>query len=392
MNMKLAIYGHGGSENHGNEAIVRGVRNLFPNDEITLYSHHTNADIHFGLDEICKVKPMTGKCPLWICRLHDFLKKINVFCSLYYKYRFKPFLKDLDNETVYLLEAGDQYCEQNEHRRWYAYLNKKIKSVGAKTVMLGCTINPDILNDKKVIKDLNNYSAVIARESVTYNALIKAGVIAKLAPCPAFKMEKEIPIFDAQADIIERYNTVGFNIGFLQQGNEKYYDALYRNYKNAIQYLIDNTDYYIALIPHVNWNYCTTDYIALDKLYKEFKNYDRVYLVNEYNAPTQKYHISKCKLFISLRTHASISALSSGVPTIIAGYKIKSIGLANDIYEGKYDMLAEVQSLDGDFVIKNKIKNVLEHLEDIRVYQLDKMDKYFKKTEVIVDTINEIKK
>ena len=38
---KIAIYGHSGSQNHGNEAIVRGLHELFP-DTITKFLHsHT---------------------------------------------------------------------------------------------------------------------------------------------------------------------------------------------------------------------------------------------------------------------------------------------------------------------------------------------------------------
>jgi len=36
--VKISIYGHFGSQNHGNEAIVRGIFKLFTHGPITLYS------------------------------------------------------------------------------------------------------------------------------------------------------------------------------------------------------------------------------------------------------------------------------------------------------------------------------------------------------------------
>ena len=53
---KIYMYAHGGSGNHGCEAIVRSTCDMLNNplwDEILLISSKTEEDIKYGLDKIC---------------------------------------------------------------------------------------------------------------------------------------------------------------------------------------------------------------------------------------------------------------------------------------------------------------------------------------------------
>ena len=47
-----------------------------------------------------------------------------------------------------------------------------------------------------------------------------------------------------------------------------------------------------------------------------------------------KYAISKCRYFIGARTHSTIAALSSEIPTLSIGYSIKARGINEDIFGG----------------------------------------------------------
>ena len=105
---KIAIYGHSGSQNHGNEAIVRGLHELFPDThyEIFTFSYSELKDKLFKLDEIGELKIFCK--PVNKNFINKFLIKNK---NIKYKQFFKPFLKSIDKDTVYCLEAGDQYCE-----------------------------------------------------------------------------------------------------------------------------------------------------------------------------------------------------------------------------------------------------------------------------------------
>ena len=391
--MKLAIYGHGGSQNHGNEAIVRGVRALFPDAELITYTFAPEVDRHFGLDEVCELRSMTRPASGqrdWFFTIAKVLRRFfptsKLLRHFYYNRFFAPFIQELTSDTIYLLEAGDQYCEPGDHRWFYGYLNKKILKAGAKSVMMGCTVNPSVLEDESVVQDIGRYSAVIARESITYRALKEKNVSKDLhfAPCPAFSMEAEK--FDLPAWMAHK-EFVGFNVGFLAQGNEKYYELLMRNFETAIRRIIEETDLDVALIPHVNWDYRLTDFTALDVLWRKFRATGRIHYIEEHNAAQQKFVIAQCKAMVALRTHATIPGLASYVPTLIAGYKTKSRGIANDIFGEKFDMLADVQSLTDENTIADKLFGILDKHAEILAHYRERMPEYMGELKVLVEAI-----
>ena len=57
----IVLYSHGGSKNHGCEAIVRGTYKILKNDsEITLLSNAKDEDLEYGINKIVNVKSGKG--------------------------------------------------------------------------------------------------------------------------------------------------------------------------------------------------------------------------------------------------------------------------------------------------------------------------------------------
>ncbi len=387
--MRISIYGHSGSYNHGNEAIVRGVAELFSNEIINLYSFDPDIDIKFDLDKVSKIYPFFNtykKYSFNHLRL-SFLARILNKNMMYNKLRYKTFLKNING--IYLLEAGDQYCETDNLRRFYARINKEINSRGGKTVMLGCTINEEFLQED-VINDLKMYSLIVARESITYNALLNVGLTKNtiLAPDPAFVMKSEA----IELPNIFEKKVVGINVGFLKQGNEKYLNLMMKNIYNLIRYILSNTNYNIALIPHVNWNKNNSDFNTLNTIFKDFRETKRIEVVNEHNAANQKYIMSKCDFMVALRTHVSVPSIAAQVPTLITGYKVKSTGIVRDIFPNEYEVLADVGSLQSDDEYVKHFKWMQNNEQKLRKYMKKNIPEYINKTEIIVRAIKEINK
>ena len=90
-----------------------------------------------------------------------------------------------------------------------------------------------------------------------------------------------------------------------------------------MKYIIDESNATIALIPHVVWEN-NDDRKVLRKLYEDLGKNKRIVLVEDHTAPELKYIISHCRLFIGARTHATIAAYSSLVPTLVVGYSVKA--------------------------------------------------------------------
>ena len=99
------------------------------------------------------------------------------------------------------------------------------------------------------------------------------------------------------------------------------------NYCYGGQDILDTCDCAVALIPHV-----VSDLEVLRPLYDRFRSTGRVILIPDQDCRRLKYIISQCRLFLGARTHATIAAYSSLVPTLAVGYSVKSHGIARDLF------------------------------------------------------------
>lgn len=237
------------------------------------------------------------------------------------------------------LLAETTYCYGNT--AIYGYLNAAYKKNHIKTVLWGCSIEPDVVKEPSVAEDLRRYALVAARESITYEAVKAVGANVVQMPDPAFHMQPET------CDTDERFlksNVVGINISPHIIVSEGHHGAAYANYRELIQYILDNTDAYIALIPHVVWAN-NDDRIPLKQLYEVFDRNPRLILVGDHTAPELKYIISQCSFFVGARTHATIAAYSTGVPTLVVGYSVKARGIARDLFGTEDGYVLPVQQL-----------------------------------------------
>lgn len=346
MENRISIYGHSGSYNHGNEAVVRGLCSIISPLKPDLYCTSPYIDRIFGLDEVCSLIYEGDKNVSKIRVIGDKgITKILKSDKIRFSYRYKALLENVNG--IYLFTAEDQYCEPKRIVEWFEYENKEINRRGGKTIAVGATINEDLIGTRIPLEDLCRYQLVIARESITYNALQKHGINSVLIPCTAFAMREE------KCHIPEDFdNVVGLNMGPLAQGNEIYNELYYQNCTELMRYILTDTDFKIALIPHMNWQDGISDFDTHDWLFNMFKQTGRVFNMSERNAPQQKYILGRCRMVVTTRTHVSVSSYAKAVPTLVTGYKQKSIGIAQDIFGTSDNYVMPIQDLSTkkDFV------------------------------------------
>jgi colanic acid/amylovoran biosynthesis protein len=63
------------------------------------------------------------------------------------------------------------------------------------------------------------------------------------------------------------------------------------------------------------------------------------------NAVQLKHLISRCRYFIGARTHATVAALSMGVPTVSIAYSVKAVGINRDLF-GHERYVLDTRTLD----------------------------------------------
>ena len=121
----------------------------------------------------------------------------------------------------------------------------------------------------------------------------------------------------------------------------------------------------IALIPHVVWNN-NDDRVPLHKLYERYEQTGRVVEIGDGTCEELKGYISRCRFFIGARTHATIAAYSSCVPTLVVGYSVKARGIALDLFGTSEHYVTPVQSLKKPEDLTNAFRWLIEQEEEIK--------------------------
>ena len=338
--MKYVMYPHGGSGNHGCEAIVRSTVKLIGN-ETTLFTNKMEEDCKVGLKDLCKLD--VAEKPIRTSSLSHlfavFRGKVFGQTDAFDRLVFQHIVETAKNADYVLGIGGDNYCYDTPE---FIYLvNRMVDEAKVKRILWGASVEPEAI-DERMFQDLCGYHKIWARESLTYEALLAKGLTqAFLLPDPAFVLDKkELPLPDGFVE----GNTVGINVSPMIIGYEKNKGMTLQNYVNLIQYIIDKTDMQVALIPHVVWSH-NDDRKPLTQLYDMFKDTGRVVMIEDHNAMELKGYIARCRFMVVARTHASIAAYSTQVPTLVVGYSVKACGIAKDIFGTEDNYVIPVQSL-----------------------------------------------
>ena len=372
----IVFYSHSGSANHGCEAIVRGTEKILGNiADMTLLSQAEEEEYKYGINKIVNVKK--GK--------NEINKKSLSFFNAYLSLRllkntskmdvlqFIDAKKYIQKNSIAISIGGDTYCYSDVYNQ--VELHKMYGKNTDKTVLWGCSVEPKLLEDKKVANDLASYTKIITRESISYEALKKVNENTKLYPDPAFNLDKvELDLPDG----FEENNIVGINLSPLIIRKEKKEGVTLENYTKLIEYILDNTNMKVALIPHVVWQ-DNDDREPLKELYNRFKDTNRIIMIDDCNCLELKGYISRCRLFIGARTHATIAAYSTCVPTLVVGYSVKAKGIAKDIFGTYENYVIPVQSLENSDDLINSFTWIYENEEKIKNHLTTFMPTYKKR-------------
>lgn len=386
---KIWMYAHGGSGNHGCEAIVRStydiLNDLFPH-KMMLISSKPNEDEKYGLSELCTIKKDELPYP------KISISFIKGYLSLKLKHDYVPldklnYKKTIDlmgEEDIALSIGGDNYCYADVKK--YIMLHDMVISKGAKTILWGCSIEPTLLKNSEIVEDLKRYQLITARETITYNALKKINSNTVLVSDPAFAL-RSVPTKLPTGFIYK--NMVGINISPMVLKNETVPGITLLNYELLIETILDSTDMGVVLIPHVVWN-DSDDRVPLMQLYEHYKENGRVLLIEDQNCSNLKYVISQCRFFIGARTHSSIAAYSSCIPTLVVGYSVKARGIARDLFGHEEQYVLPVQIMTRKDDLLEKFKWIFQNEDIIRENLMKKMPEYVKQSLAAKDYVEQL--
>ena len=327
--MNIVLYGHGGSRNHGCEAIVRSTILLLGKEH------------EYGLDSIATIIPSRNPLPVGLRRLLYLIEmKICRSERVYYKHVYQSFINRIGPCDLAIAIGGDNYCYDGMFEQ-FSVMNEKFRKKGIRTCLWGCSIDTERFNDK-LIKDISGFSFIYTREQITYQALISSGIknVVHL-PDPAFRLPISQPgLFSYPSDI----HYVGINVSPLIIKQETSPNVIINSFLRLIKHIIEETDFDILLLPHVVWR-TNDDREPLSLLYKSFESTGRVFMIDDCNCMELKGYISKCRFLVVARTHASIAGYSQCIPTLVIGYSVKSRGIALDLFNDESPFVLPVQDI-----------------------------------------------
>ena len=389
----IVFYGHGGSNNHGCEAIVQATQRII--DAKNAKVHYTLSTLDREADErfLTNIDRYIENCFIQDNSLQRYIAAISykIFNKpeVSAKFMYKNFfdnIKSIDKNSIFISIGGDNYCCTNP--AWLYLHNHAIDKIGSRRILWGCSVESETMSEK-MVKDLSGYSLIVTRESITYKALVDKKVKSeiKLYPDPAFVLDidtSKVP------DYLKNNKTIGINLSPLIIGCGKEKNIVYNNYYKLVEHILKTTDYNVAFIPHVLIK-GNNDYDSMESLYEGFRESKRVFIVdNSFSASQYKGIISKCSMFIGARTHSTIAAYSTCVPTLVVGYSVKAWGIARDIFGSEKDMVIPAQSLENEKDLIKAFEKLNQCKDTIRTHLQNFMPSYIQKAWQAGEEINKL--
>lgn len=277
-------------------------------------------------------------------------------------------------DVIIDLTQGDSFTDIYGFNRFISYSLDKltVEKVGVPLILGPQTYGPFKHGYARAIakKAINNADFVMSRDALSKEYLEELNVSHDIY------VGTDLAIGLPYNQSEKHKKNVGINISGLlwpdklEEGTERRF-TLKCDYKdfmvNAVNLLLER-DYKVFFISHVG-----ADYPACLEMKKLFPS---ATVVDEFESPVDaKTFISGLGLFIGARMHATIAAMSSGVPVIPIAYSRKFKGLFENC---GYDIGVDLTEDDMDASM-SKITNYLEHIDEIQEKVLNSKVKAFAK-------------
>ncbi len=369
--MKKVLFMHTGSGNHGCEAIVRTTAKLLGGPEdVVLWSLAKQEDEKYGAAELLERIVVSEELQRFSFGYFEALLRRKLLRQE--NANMNVFLREQFGDNIAVSIGGDNYCYP-----WSAQqaidLDKEIRKNCRASVLWGCSIDPEAITPE-MEADLKQFDLITAREPLTYELLKRINPNTVKVADPAFLLDRvDLPLPE---NFIEG-NTVGINMSPLIQKYGTDGNLILKNYAELIQHILDHTDMGICLIPHVVWEH-NNDMEPIKALYQMFRESNRVSIITDGSCCELKGYIARCRFFVGARTHATIAAYSSCVPTLVVGYSVKSRGIALDLFGAEEHYVLPVQRMDQPNMLQKEFTWLMEHEQAVRSRLAEIMPAYRK--------------
>ena len=272
----------------------------------------------------------------------------------------------------YTLDYGSP-LEKGLPERWMA-MDRYVWRAGLPVVLWGASVGPfDAASpeqQRSMFQHLSRMRGILVRETTSERYLNCHSVAnVQLVADPAFVMKPRKPTADRLGFLLPEA-PIGFNFSplmarYVTNGDRGRWIQICTEMVEGVQRL---TKRGVLLIPHVTSNVQTADdAVLIQELAARLaaKNGQVVCAPGTLAADEYKWLISQCHVFVAARTHATIAAFSTGVPTLSLAYSAKAYGINQDLF-GSRDYCVGAAEMAKPENMVNRMKRVLTDAELIR--------------------------
>ena len=285
----------------------------------------------------------------------------------------RAFERDVAESAVVLQAGGDNYSFEGGLPVVHMGIDRRIKklSSGQRAIVLwaasiGTSETAPKPNTRTLAHLREHMSLVLARDPVSLACLREAGLGERTHPMgdPAFLMKPDAP---EDPDLLSQLppDAVGINLSPLAGRYSGSGGSWLGRCIAIVEAILRAFDRPVVLIPHVTIH-GHGDHELMQQVLENIRgDRSRVTLLPpSLSAPQTKWVIGRCRLLIAARTHATIAAFSSLVPTVSIAYSAKAAGLNEQLF-GHRDSVTPVGGATAERVVA-AARAVEERRDEIR--------------------------
>ena len=365
--------------NHGSEAIVRGtveiLRRTFQKPRIVSvdllhYPYRQVQESDEGISHRPLYYPKPGSCQKLLFQASKGLLTREVAYKLY----VRQILREMREADAVLFLGGDGFINKPYYPLACSHQALRLKKV---TVIWGASIGPfggSTFYRRRVFKHLRKLTGIFVRETTTQAYLADNNVSENvyLVDDPAFVMEPEEP---ADKEFIEKLlpGTIGISLSSLFLRKTRFRNQIKAGVYEIIEAVRRQFGRPIVLISHCVTDGISNDYELLNSVLRDNASSwpDVICLPRFMPAAEIKWVISRLHCLVGARTHATIAAFGSLVPTVSLVYSFKGIGINKRLFGGLAYVVTQ-EDYSAETVIE-KLKLVLTDYDKISKTLEEKM-------------------
>lgn len=366
-------------KNRGCEAIMRGtvkiLRSNFQDPSFLSLSFYSETDFELpsGNEKDAVIPYKKLNSDRYFCKRSFFQRITSLFDKPENQSLLcKEIVPSINDALAVLSVGGDNYSLDYGIPRKYTDLDDSVLDKKRPLILWGASVGPfdRLPNYEQYMKHhLKTVTAIFARESVTVDYLSKIGITENVYQVadPAFVMDPAEPR-NENKKLTVKQGAIGLNLSplmarYVTGGDVPQWERIAAT---IIRSVVHNTHRHLYLIPHVT-NPGSNDFEFLEKVWNRMDaqiKSEITLIPPDFNAAETKWILSTMSLFAGARTHSTIAALSSHIPTLSFAYSIKAKGINRDIF-GHEEYCLDPFQLTPE-IVTSRVVSMLDNSDEIK--------------------------